>query len=227
LYAAVEGYGVYVAIAPHRFAELRLVSAADLTERAAAPGVLLSVLGGHIRSANLGRMPVPVLDATETSSQIQIPFEATGNSLQLALEADGGPYRLGLPLQNAAPAIFVDPEGAPFIINGDSGVMLSSMSPARSGARVQVLASGLGRVRPDWPTGLAAPLENPPEVAAAMKAYLDQIPLKVARATLAPGYIGFYVVELEMPDLVNAGPAELYIEAGGQASNRVRVYVEP
>src|SRR5437899_12041012 len=31
----------------------------------------------------------------------------------------------------------------------------------RSNARIQVLSTGLGRVKPDWATGIPAPLENP------------------------------------------------------------------
>jgi len=42
-----------------------------------------------------------------------------------------------------------------------------------------------------------------------------------------PGYIGFYLVEVQLSEIVNAGPAELYIEAGGQPSNRVRIYLQP
>jgi len=105
--------------------------------------------------------------------------------------------------------------------------MLDAANAARSNARIQVLATGLGRVRPDWPTGLAAPLENPPAVATAVKAYLDREPLEVTRATLAPGYIGLYLIELQLPELVNAGPADLYVTAGGQESNHVRIYLEP
>jgi uncharacterized protein (TIGR03437 family) len=53
------------------------------------------------------------------------------------------------------------------------------------------------------------------------------MPVDVTRATLAPGYIGFYLIEVQLPALVNAGPAELYIDAGGRQSNRVPLYVEP
>ena len=49
----------------------------------------------------------------------------------------------------------------------------------------------------------------------------------MTRATLAPGYIGFYLVEVQLPEIVNAGPAELYMEAGAQPSNRVRIYLQP
>jgi uncharacterized protein (TIGR03437 family) len=74
---------------------------------------------------------------------------------------------------------------------------------------------------------MAAPLENPPVVAASVKAYLDRVPVPVTHAALAPGYIGFYLIEVQLPALVNAGPAELYITADGQESNRVQVVLEP
>ena len=63
-------------------------------------------------------------------------------------------------------------------------------------------------------------------MAATVQAYLDRQPVEVTRAVLAP-YIGFYLVEIEVPKIVNYGPAELYIDVGGQTSNRVRVYIQP
>jgi hypothetical protein len=49
----------------------------------------------------------------------------------------------------------------------------------------------------------------------------------VLRATLAPCYLGLYLVELQIPDIVYLGPAELYIQAGDGASNRVQLWLEP
>ena len=227
LYIALDGYGVYAAIAPHRFRDARVVSAADYGSRPAAPGALLSVLGTRVESAHSGTLAVPVLAASDSASQIQIPFEAKGTSVPLALEAATGRWTLGLPLQSVSPAIFVDPEGTPLVLDAETGVLLDSNKPARANTRVQVLATGFGRVRPDWPTGLAAPLSDPPSVVANVRAYLDRIPLEVSRATLAPGYIGFYLIEIQLPQVVNSGPAELVLEAEGQQSNRVRLYVEP
>jgi uncharacterized protein (TIGR03437 family) len=112
------------------------------------------------------------------------------------------------------------------LLDADSGMVLDSSRPARASGRIQLLATGLGRVRPAWPTGLPAPLEDPPAVLAKVNAYLDGVPLAVSRATLAPGYIGFYLIELQLPTLVNDGPAELYLEVENQFSNRVRIFVE-
>jgi uncharacterized protein (TIGR03437 family) len=225
LFVALDGYGVYAALAPHRMRELQLVSAADYRQRAAAPGSLLSVLGGKVTSARSGDQSVPVLAATDSESQIQVPFEADGSGLSLLLETATGRTAAGLPLLKTSPAIFVDRDNTPLLLNADSGVLLDAMAPVRAGGRLQILATGLGAVKPDWPTGLAGPLENPPAVVAPVHVYLDRTPLEVTRAILAPGYIGFYLVEVQLPEMVNAGAGELFIEAGGQESNRVRVWL--
>ncbi|MGE5646492.1 MAG: hypothetical protein ACM336_11935 [Acidobacteriota bacterium] len=227
LFVAVEGYGVYAAMAPHRAGSFKLVNAADFSQRAAAPGSLLSVLGGRVRAARAGALNVPVLAASEAETQIQIPFGVRGGSLSLALETSGGSYRLAVPLEAVSPAIFVDRDGSPLVLNADTGVLLDAMNPARSNARLQILMTGLGRVRPDWPAGTPGPLQNSPEVVAPVRAYLDRAPVEVTRAVLAPGYIGLYLVEVQLPALINAGPAEFYIESEGRESNRVRVWMEP
>jgi len=227
LYIALEGYGVYASAAPHRGGALRIVNAADFSTRAAAPGSLVSVLGSPIFKARSGDLEFPILASSASGTQIQVPFSVSGPSVPLALDAASGRVSVGLAVQPASPAIFVDRDGAPMLLDADTGMMLDAANSAHSNARIQVLATGLGRVRPDWPTGLAAPLENPPTVVAPVKAYVDRAPVEVTRASLAPGYIGLYIIELQLPTLVNAGPAELYITAGGQESNRVRIYLEP
>ncbi|MEX2260384.1 MAG: hypothetical protein WD696_00455 [Bryobacteraceae bacterium] len=227
LYAALEGYGVYATAAPHRATTLRLVNAADFSSRPAAPGSVVSVLGGRVNLAQAGMLNFPVLASSDEESQIQVPFETPMRSVSLALQLPERTVTIGLPVEAVSPAIFVDREGVPMLLDADTGVLLDAATGARSGSRVQILATGLGKVRPEWPTGLAAPLDRPPEVTASVRAYLDRTPVEVTRATLAPGYIGFYLVEVQLPVLVNAGPAEIYLAADGQESNRVRIYLEP
>jgi uncharacterized protein (TIGR03437 family) len=49
----------------------------------------------------------------------------------------------------------------------------------------------------------------------------------VSRATLAPGYIGFYLIEVQLPAVTNAGVSELHIGAASQESNHVQIVIEP
>lgn len=227
LYAIAAGRGVFSALAPHRRDQPRLVNATDLeTASVAAPGSLLTLAGRDIRAAQLGSgTQAPVLASTADRSEIQVPFDVQGDSVQIRFPAAG--LQFGLPLQPAAPSIFIDRDGSPMLLDAATGAMLDGMTAARPGSRIQVLMSGLGRVKPDWPAGVPAPSDAPPEVVAKVRAWVGGAPVDVVRAVLAPGYVGFYLVEIEIPPIVNYGPSELYLDAGGRESNRVRLVIEP
>ncbi len=227
LYAAVYGYGIYSEISAHRMRDWKIVSAADWAARPAAPGALLSVIGGKVRNVRAGERQVLVLSRSERETQIQLPYDLEGSSVALSLEADEGPIRSSLPLASAAPAILVDRDGTPMAMDGETGTLVDGTNPARAGALVQILASGLGRVSPSWPVGMAAPAgDSAPTVLAQVKAFVDGAPAEVVRATLAPGYIGYYLVEVRLPEIVNSGPAEIFLEAGNSPTNKVRLYIE-
>ncbi|MEP7353297.1 MAG: hypothetical protein ABI824_08730 [Acidobacteriota bacterium] len=237
LWADLEGLGLYATLAPHRMDDPKVVSASDRIARATAPGALLTIAGAKANSVRVnssatpGGMQIPLLDASETESQVQVPFDATGSSLTLSAVTQNSTTQNDsaqfppLRLQPTSPAISVLDDGTPLLLDADRGVLLDGSNPVRSHMRVQILATGLGKVRPDWPAGTPAPLQNSPQVVAPVTAYLDREPLAVKRAIYAPGMIGVYLVEVEIPVLINQGIAELHIEAGGQASNTVRIFI--
>ncbi len=164
-----------------------------------------------------------MLAAAASGSQIQVPFEASGPSFSLDVLSESQHLTLGFAVKSHSPAIFIDGDGAPVFVDADTGLTLDSANTARAGSRVQLLATGLGRVRPDFPTGQIAPAVNPPAVAANVQAFLNGVEIKVTRATLAPGYVGCYLVEVEIPPVVNAGTSELSIGVDGETSNRVNL----
>lgn len=226
LYAATSGEGVFRRRAPDVAGRLRALNAADLSLRPTAPGGLVTVQGAAVESALVGRDAAPVLAATATEAQIQVPFESSGDSVSMALTTDAGMQSVRMPLQAVSPAIFID-DGLPLVLSAGTGRLLDLSRPARGGDRLLILASGLGRVEPAWPTGTPAPLENPPRPVAAVSATLNGKPLRVVTASLAGGYVGAYFVEVELPAELNAGSAELQITAAGAASNTVRIFVQP
>jgi uncharacterized protein (TIGR03437 family) len=63
-------------------------------------------------------------------------------------------------------------------------------------------------------------------VAATIRAFVNGAPVPVTRATLAGGFVGIYVIEVQLPTINNSGPAELYITADGVESNRVQLLIE-
>lgn len=227
LTVALDGYGVYETAVPHKTRRVRVVNAADMSERPAAPGSLITVLGAKVTGARGGGLLYPVLAANERASQLQVPFDAVAGTFPLALDLAGTRFAAPLAVRDASPAIFVDSDGVPLILDAASGLILDPNTAVRAGSVLQLMATGLGKVSPEWPSGLAAPVENPPVVKAEVTAFLDGSPVKVIRATLAPGYVGYYVVELEVPAIVNRGASELRLVVGNEESNRVRVFLEP
>ena len=226
LYMALDGYGVYAAPAPHRLRNFRVVSAADYTARAAAPGSLLSVVGGHVESAANGGLNYPVLSASDAESQIQVPFDEQAGNVSLLIQTPNGAKTAALVVQAVSPAIVVGRDSVAMLADAETGMSLDAVNATHSGARVQIMATGLGKVKPNWPTGMAAPADNPPVVTATVRAFLNGAPIEVTRATLAPGYIGFYLIEARLPAITNVGASELYITADGHESNHVQIVIE-
>jgi uncharacterized protein (TIGR03437 family) len=178
----------------------------------------VSVVGEKVNSVSAGTLQYPLWN----NSQIQVPFEAVGPTVSLALETTSGIKTRDLQVVPVSPAIFVGPDGSPVIFDADSGMPLEG-NVAHAGQRLQVMLNGLGKVRPDWPTGVTAPAVNTPVVTAKVQAYLDGSELPVARATLAPGYVGMYLVEVQLPSVTNYGAMELSVSADGADSNHVQI----
>jgi uncharacterized protein (TIGR03437 family) len=227
LYIAMDGYGLYRAPAPHQSDSLRIVNGADSSSRAAAPGSLLSVIGLPVSSVRGADMDYPVLAVLGNASQIQVPFEAVGPNVRLTLQTSAGTQQRGISVLPVSPAILTGSDGVPMLADADSGMAIDGRNPAHSNGRIQIMATGLGKVRPDWPTGRPAPADNPPEVVANVKATLDGKPIQVTRATLAPQYVGLYVIEIQLPAVLNAGSSLLSISADGLESNHVQIVIEP
>lgn len=226
LYALVAGYGVYSLRAPAVSDALRVLNAADWTERATAPGGLLTILGEGLQRADVEGGFAPVLFSDGTETQIQVPYGVSGKALSLHLTTGSGTREIGFPLAEVSPAIFVD-RGSPLVLDAGTGRLLSAVHPAVAGGRILILATGLGAVKPEWPTGVPAPTEDPPRTVEAVKVHLNGVSLRVVSEALAAGYIGTYLVEAEMPFVLTAGTGELVLEAAGITSNRVRIYTEP
>ena len=179
-----------------------------------------ALLGGGAPEAE------PVLAASSDSSQLQVPFDASPGALSLTIEASGNSFTVPVQVKDTSPAIFVDGDGSPLVLDSASGLVLDPKSPIHSGSLVQIMATGLGRVNPDWPTGIPAPSDAPPAVRGSVTAFLDGAPVEVTKATLAPGYVGYYVVELKIPTTITAGVRELRLVMNGEQSNPVKMYLD-
>ena len=49
----------------------------------------------------------------------------------------------------------------------------------------------------------------------------------MTQATLVPDFVGFYLIEVQLPSIVNAGTSVLSMTADNQESNKVPLFMEP
>jgi uncharacterized protein (TIGR03437 family) len=222
LYVALYGYGLYSAPAPHKSAAIRVLTAADQPAQTAAPGVLLHVAGSGLSRVRSEGSDLALVASSLSSAEVQVPFEASGSTLALTVDSTQGQSRFALPLRSVAPSILVDGDGLPIVVDAASGLTLDGRNMAHPGERIQIFAAGLGKVNPEWRAGIPAP-EDAPVVTAQVEARLNGNPVEVTAATLAPGYVGLYRVEVQLPGLVNAGAADFSLLVSGEASNRVKI----
>ncbi len=225
LYASLEGEGLFLTQAPHRRQSPRAISAADFRSLNAAPGALVTVIGAKIDAASINGSPLPVLSREDGESQLQIPFGVPAAELSLDYTANGFTRQLRLPLQATAPVIFTDREGAPLLVDAASGELMDPLQPLKAGQQVQILMSGLGEVEPSWTAGKAAPQEGAPRVLAPVRVWFNGQTLEVLRSELAAGYVGFYLLEVKLPLIVDRGVAPLAVEAGSRMSNTILLRV--
>ena len=75
------------------------------------------------------------------------------------------------------------------------------------------------------PAGTPAPQENSPRVLAPVRVWFNGQTLEVLRSELAPGYVGFYLVEVKLPPILDRGIAPLAVEAGAAMSNTILLRV--
>ena len=223
LYAVVDGYGVFTAKTPVIPDGFRILNAADFTRRETAPGGLLTVFGKTPERITIDGRVAPLLFSDGMETQVQVPYNVSGKAISLTLSTKQENLKILYPLRETSPAIFVD-RGNPLVLDAVTSQSIEARHPAIAGSRILVLATGLGAVKPAWPTGVAGPSDFSPAVVKTVKAYLGDVLLDVKSAVLASGYIGMYVVEIEIPLLVKTGVEKLSLEIDGVRSNRVQIH---
>ncbi len=226
LFAVLDGYGVYTTIAPHRLRDARVVNAADYSTRPAAPGALLSVLGARVESARSGGCrgaragcerrgfadPGAIRSQGQRSVSIA-PGSIRANDVRRAVEERfAGDFR-----------------GSGRYAAHHGRAERSAAGCEQAGAR-ELAHTGSGNGPGAGKAGLAHRVGGAVEGSAAGGCDGPRLsggsPVEVTQASLAPGYVGFYLIEIQVPRIADTGPSELYLEAEGQQSNRVRLYVE-
>jgi uncharacterized protein (TIGR03437 family) len=145
---------------------------------------------------------------------VQAPFGLTPGG-QTSIQVTNGSNMsrtIQVPIAPSAPGIFTvqsDGLGQVKAVNQD-GTLNGATRPAAKGSIVTIYASGLGAVMPPVAAG-AVPPTTLSSTVASVAASLGATPARVLFAGLAPGWPGYYQLNIEVPADARSGPQQLII----------------
>jgi len=231
-----------------------IVSAASFARAAPlAPGAIVSAFGRSLArgnnvatrlplettlggaTLNVGGVDVPLFYTGEGQINAQLPFDLRPNSRPQVLVRTSRESAETVSVPESVTVAVVQP--AIFTMNQQGtgqgaivdvgGRVVDNNAPAARSEVVQVYCTGLGITNPVVRSGEPAPAAEPlARVVAPVEAQVGGRPARVLFAGLAPGFVGLYQVNVEIPDGVTPGPeVPLVLFQGGVPSNTVTLAI--
>ncbi len=170
-------------------------------------------------------LAAPLYFVSPQQINFQMPFDAAGSSAAVAVVSGGvrGPA-LQIKIASETPGIFSSQPGTlgqGAILNQDFSAN-SIDNPASPGSVIQIFATGLGATNPALPTGQAGATVPPfNSTVLTPTALVNGVAAPVQFSAVAPGFIGLYQVNVQVPASTPTGGATLQIQAGSRSSNMV------
>jgi uncharacterized protein (TIGR03437 family) len=215
-----------------QFSAAGLVSSATFQQSAVAPGSLFSLFGLNLNgaTAQFGGISAPVIFASSSQLNLQVPWELQGQSTSPVTvtvnSVTSAPQ--AIPVGTAAPGIFSlgEPQGGQGAIVNLGGIVVDANSPAHAGDYVQIYATGLGAVTNQPATGVAAVASPLSYLIGKAMVTIGGVQAPVVFAGLAPVFFGLYQLNVQVPQGVASGDAvPVILSIGASASNAVAISV--
>jgi uncharacterized protein (TIGR03437 family) len=198
---------------------------------------LPNTLGGI--TVEINTIPAPLFYVSPTQINFQAPWDLEGHSSATLTVINGTLKSAPLPVNvaAAAPSLFsIDASGrgqgailiaGPEVLAAPDG-KFSSSRPARHGEFIEIYCTGLGPVSRIQASGTPKPPTTPPAITQTPVVTVGGVPAVVTFSGLAPGGVGLYQVNVQVPDGTPAGDAvPVIVTIGGASSNTVTLAVSP
>jgi uncharacterized protein (TIGR03437 family) len=209
-----------------------VVNAATFQQRALAPGSLVSLFGLNLSGATVefDGISAPILYGSSSQLNLQVPWELQGESSSWVTATANSVAGLPqpVPVGLTDPGIFSlgAPEGGQGAIVNLAGIVVDANSPAHAGDYLEIYATGLGAVTNTPQTGAVALVTPLSYLIGNATVTIGGVPATVIFAGLAPGYVGLYQVNAQVPPGVAAGNSvPVVLSTGATASNTVTISV--
>ncbi len=199
----------------------KVVSFADKTENV-APGALVSIIGTNLSPINtasseiplptalgdscltLNGILMPIIFVSPTQVNGQIPFQVSGTASMILRTPAGVSNTFSFPLKTTAPGVFrTSVEGwdgeVPTVVRASNNLIVTLSNPIHTDDWIVIYLTGLGPTTPAVDSGAPGPSEPPAELQTKPTVTLGGVDLPVAFAGMAPGQVGVYQINAQVP----------------------------
>jgi uncharacterized protein (TIGR03437 family) len=202
------------AVAPPQISQI--VNAADLT-KPVAPGGLVSLFGTNLSPTNMATNQIPLptaladscmsvngtllplLFASPTQINAQLPFNATGQSSLVLYTPGGISDTFNFTVLPTAPSVFRTANGTATIIRDVDGQYITNNTPIHLNETLTIYLTGMGGTTPSVAPGAPAP-SSPLAVATVQPTItIGGSSIFVLWAGLAPKQVGVYQINALVP----------------------------
>src|SRR5271165_799489 len=198
---------------------------------AAAPGQPSSLpLPGAFEgtSVTIGSELAPIYYVSSGQINIQLPTDLTTGQQVIIVSANGAltlPDLLDINPFQAGIAAYTDGSNNVIAQHADYSY-ITAAHPANPGEVVIIYLAGMGATNPAVPSGQAAPSMEPlARVFNMPTVTVDGQNAAVSFAGLAPGFVGLYQVDFQVPANARTGSLPLVVSQGGVAGNTTNLVV--
>ncbi len=222
---------------------------ASFSDGTASAGTILSIFGANLASSTLTAQtlplptslggaqvkvngtPAPLFFVSPGQINFQLPPDVTGTSVTIVVSRDGvDGLSVSVPLVSTLPGLFTlsaDGKGPGAILKADFSPV-SATNPAPRGSVVLLYGSGMGAVNPPVAAGQPAPTSEPlSRMVLTPQVTIGGQQAAVLFAGLAPGFVGLYQINVQVPASVTPGTAvQVVVTISGSISNTVTMAVQ-
>jgi len=185
----------------------------------------VQVLCSGTMGGRLVTVLAPLFYVSDTQLNVQVPNEFAGMGwvwMQVIVGETPSAPLLEI-LRAADPAVFMV-NSQPGVFFANSTTQVTAQNPAKAGDILTLWATGLGAVETDVETG--APAATAVRARTTPKVTMGGVDAPVLYAGLAPGFVGVYQINIQVPAKVPVGNVSLIIFMGDSDSPPIVIPVQ-
>jgi uncharacterized protein (TIGR03437 family) len=215
-------------VAPGELVTIYGVALGPQTGVEAGSGNAPTSLGGT--TVTFDNVPAPILYSSYYQLNVIAPYSLQpGGTTQVKIQTSTGTTSsVGLDVLSSAAGLFTaqsNGAGQALALN-QNGSVNSASNPAAAGSYIALYATGLGAVTPAVPVGAQTPTSGAlSNVNNMVTAFVGGVSAPVTFAGLAPGYIGLYQVNIQIPSSIPSGRRRVFLVAPNGYSTQTGAYV--